>query len=277
MTIQLEHGAWATVLLVGGPVLFLHGFRDLRIRRLIRDTPTARIRSMAMGLVELNGTVAPRSSLAGPFSGRPCAHWEVDISVPRDRGRGWQVVHRNRSGNPFYLRDETGVALVYPQGSDCRINHGVSEVTGGLGVPECYSRYMEEQGLRMRRLWQVGSMRFRERLLEEGQQVYLLGRAEPRAQSVAVSGDELQSTGTDGGPVAPAMRAERLAGLDHEVAAVVRRGERDPVFLISQQSEREIAFTLGWKATAELVAGPAMTMLGVGYWLYTMSRWQGIK
>src|SRR5262249_50730606 len=98
------------VMFVFGIVLFVRGFRTWRERRLIQNTPPAKIRSMAMGLVEINGTVEPRSVLAGPFSGQSCAFWEVDISSRTKDG--WRVVHRNASGHPFFIQDGTASALV---------------------------------------------------------------------------------------------------------------------------------------------------------------------
>src|SRR5262245_10368694 len=84
---------WATMGLGGGPVLFYRGFKAMRTRRLIADTPTARIRSMAMGLVEVNGVAEPRSLVNAPFSGKNCAYWEIDISqAVRNR---WDVVYRD--------------------------------------------------------------------------------------------------------------------------------------------------------------------------------------
>ena len=53
---------WAALALGAGPVLFWRGFRDLRTQRLIQNTPTARIRSMPMGLVEINGEAARAAS-----------------------------------------------------------------------------------------------------------------------------------------------------------------------------------------------------------------------
>ena len=66
---------------------------------------------MAMGLVEVSGQVRAKSAVIGPFSGQACAYWEVDIAL-RGRQGSWTVFHRSRSGQPFYLEDETGVALV---------------------------------------------------------------------------------------------------------------------------------------------------------------------
>ena len=139
---------------VAGPAFFVGGFRDLRLKRLIQNTPTSRIRSAAMGLVEVNGVVECRSTVAAPFSGRPCACWNVDISVQGKGKNSWSVVHRATSGHPFFLRDETGVALVYPYGADCRVHFGVEEVCSGIALPECYASYMSGLGAQ-RYLWRL--------------------------------------------------------------------------------------------------------------------------
>ena len=215
---SLELPFWASLALGAGPVLFWRSFRDLRVRRLVQNTPTSRIRSMSMGLVEINGEVSPRSELAAPFSGRACAYWQVDIAT-RSRRNAWHVVHRNASGNPFFLRDETGLALVYPQGAAARLNYQVQEECLGISLPDVYATYLEEQRPAGSALWRLGSLRFRERVLEAGQRVYVLGTAQPRPQSVTISmDDELEATGTDD------RRARRLHDLDHEARAVIRRG-----------------------------------------------------
>ena len=255
----------ASMAVVGGPLAFLGGFRSWRIQRLIQDTPTARIRSMAMGRVELNGHVECRSRQAGPFSGHECAYWEIDIATQSGRRHGtdrWSVVHTACSGSPFYLRDDTGVALVYPQGAQVRTSWGVQEVTGGFGVPSPYSDYMEAKGLGMRHLWAMGPMRFRERLLETGTTIYVLGRAHPKAMSHALSDENeleesLAATGTD------AWSARRLSTVDHEVTGVVRKGEHDPAYLISPTSERLMSVEYGLKAWCGLLGGPAVTLFGL--------------
>ena len=253
----------ATAALAVGPWLYWRGFRTLRTRRLIANTPTARIRSMAMGLVEINGAVEPRSTVIAPFSGKACAYWEVDIST-RHR-RGWTVVHRNQSGSPFYLRDETGVALVYPHGSQCRIHFGSEEQCQGLMLPPCYAEYMNAHASALGMLSRIGILRFRERMLEAGQRVYVLGTATPRSQAhVIAEGDQLLATGTD-------ATAVRRHSLDHGLAAVVRRGENESTFIISQDSEKGLMLDLGARALLQLVAGPALSLFGLGYWLMTWS------
>lgn len=271
MTDQIAVMIFSGLVTVGGALWFAQSFRDRRVQRLIQDTPTARIRSMAMGMVELSGHTVARSMVNAPFSGRPCVYWEVEISTRRTgkHHRGWNIVHRNRSGSPFFLKDDTGLALVYPQGADCRLPFGVEEVTGGFGVPEVYSEYMRSQNLGMAGFWSLGSMRFRERTLDESQVVFVLGRAHPRSRAVSLGDDDvqvMQGTGTDG------LRTQRLASLDAEVRGVIRKDANDPVLLISPSSERNVATEYMLRAMAGTVLGPALALGGLAFLLWLASQ-----
>ena len=265
MTSDLWLPVTATASLFAGPLMFAHGFGTLRVRQLIQNTPTARIHSMAMGLVEVNGAVIPRSQTLAPFSGKPCAYWEVDIAVANRRN--WSIVHRNASGHPFFLRDDTGTALVYPSGARVKLGPGAEERCSGLSLPECYAQYLSDQHLAMSGVWRLSEMRFRERLLEADSRVYVLGTATPRPNVITLSdGEEMRATGTDG------PRGSAVADLMHETTAVIRKGEGEPTFVISQESERSLTFDLGFEATGRLLGGPALTLYGFGYWLYAASH-----
>lgn len=253
----------SAVMAAAGLWFFRMGFRWLRIHWLIRNTPTSRIRSVAMGIAEVNGTIAPRSRVRAPFSDRACGWWGIEVqtlsSQSKSGARSWRTVHRASSGHPFGVRDETGVALVYPQDADCHVPWDVAEETNGFGVPDLYREFMEARGLGMRHLWMMGPMRFRERRLDVDQRVYVLGRAFPRPASQAISFDEeaLEATGTD------SYGAAQVRSLDHETCAVIRRGPGDPVFLISTRPEGEEQFLIGLQAAAGLVAGPLLTWFGI--------------
>src|SRR5262249_35915494 len=216
-----------------------------------------------------NGVIACRSMVAAPFSGRTCACWNVDISV-QGRRNTWNVVHRATSGHPFFLHDDTGVALVLPYGADCRVHFGVEEGCSGLALPECYSSYLSTLGVRQY-LWRLGVLRFRERVLEEGVRVYVMGTATSPAMALTVSegaeiaeSEELAATGTD------AWRARRVRGGDRQVTAVIRRGDSEKTFVISQDSERDLTTGLGLKAFAKLIGGPAIGLPGLGFWLHVL-------
>jgi len=245
-----------------GALAFVHGFRSLRLQQLIRDTPTAKVRSLAMGIVELQGTLSSRSRTRAPFSDRDCVWWEVELQTLRQSNKGlktWNTVHRECSGHPFYVDDGTGTALIYPQGAEIKAGDVVSEETSGFGVPEPYASFMESRALAMRHLWVVGPMRFLERSLSEGHAVFVLGRAEPRARSVEVSMDEdaLKATGTD------AVGARYVREHDGRCMAVIRKGRQDPVLLISDRSEKSMTMEYGLKAFGGLVGGPLLAMFGL--------------
>jgi len=251
---------------VVGPLLAVHGFRAWRRRRLIQDTPTARIRSLAMGFVEVNGRALARSSVTAPFSGHDCVYWQVDISVPSRRGSSWTVVHSNASGQPFYLDDDTGLALVYPAGGECKLPHGVEEIVQPFSVPDCYASYLKEHAPMLR----MSTLRFRERVLEEGRQLFVLGTATPRAHEVTISdGGEALATGTDG---PHALQLATLRQRDEAVRAVIRRGTRERTFVLSPESEKDLTFQLALKSVLLLLAGPAVTAAGLWMWFELWGR-----
>jgi hypothetical protein len=252
----------AALALGTGALAFVHGFRSLRLQRLIRDTPTAKVRSLAMGLVELQGALRGRSRTSAPFTSKDCVWWEVELQTLRESNRGmrrWQTVHSERSGHPFYIDDGTGTALIYPQDADVRAGDVVSEETHGFGVPEPYAGYMQSRELGMRHLWAMGPMRFRERVLDEGRAVYVLGRAEPKPHAVEISMDDevLEATGTD------AIGARHVREHDGRCTAVIRKGPRDPALLISDKSEKSMTMEYGFKAFGGLVGGPLLAMFGL--------------
>ena len=251
---------------VFGAITFWRGFGVWRERSLIKNTPAAKIRSMAMGLVEINGPVEPRSAITAPFSGHECVFWEVDISS-RSRD-GWRVIHRKASGHPFFISDGTAAALVYPQGAECKLMPGVEEVCSGPMLPPCYADYIKEEHLTLVNFMSVGPLRFRERVIEDQQRMFVLGTAMPRGHAVALSDDEVRATGTDGRPT-------RLAALDDATVAIVRKGDNEPTFVISQESERVLALDLGLQCTAQLVAGPLLSLFALGWWLFGAASGHG--
>ena len=252
---------YAAAGLVAGPIWFFHGFQNLRKKRLLENTPTAKIRSMAMGFVEVQGQVAGRSVLIAPFSGRACAHWEVDISTRAGR-QGWRRVHHSASGQPFFLTDATGTALVYPQGAEFNTMFQVEEQCAGPVFPPGYEEYMRDHCGVASNLWRLGILRFRERILEDSQAVFVVGTAMPRSRALVISdGEAMEATGTDGRAALPPLT------LDSKVAAVIRQGADEKTFIVSQQPQAAVELGLGLHALGGLLGGPAVTLFGLAYWL----------
>jgi len=63
--------------LILGLVVFFFGFRALKRKRLIEDTPTSTIRAMAPGQVEVSGKAVDWRPLTAPFSRTPSVYYEL--------------------------------------------------------------------------------------------------------------------------------------------------------------------------------------------------------
>ena len=115
---KLELPILATISLCAGPILFLRSFHTFRLKRLIQNTPTMRIRSMAMGLVEINGAITAKSVSSAPFSGRPCAFWEVDVAVllsmPSEVITVPRVAHLDTMNELLVIMTHKGERFVFP-------------------------------------------------------------------------------------------------------------------------------------------------------------------
>ena len=78
---DLEACVWLAGGILGGLALFGAGFRAWRRLRLIEDTPTSRVRSMALGRVELAGSAVGKADLEAPFTGTPCVYYRYRCHI----------------------------------------------------------------------------------------------------------------------------------------------------------------------------------------------------
>lgn len=108
----------ATTTLAFGLGLLIHGIDLLVRKRLIENTPTSRIRSMAMGFVELAGKAKQKYALKLPYLLFDCVFYRYWI-LQRKQSQNvssWVKVESGSSGPvPFYVEDETGCVLVDPK------------------------------------------------------------------------------------------------------------------------------------------------------------------
>ena len=115
----------------------------------------------------------------------------------------------------------------------------------------------------------MNTLRFRERVLEEGRQLFVLGTAMPRANEVTISDGEALATGTDG---PQALQLASLRQRDQAVRAVIRQGTRERTFILSPESEKDLTFELALKSVFLLLAGPAVTAAGLWMWFELWGR-----
>ena len=103
---------------IGRKLLWL-GLKGIRLNRLIANTPTSKIKSVAMGLSEIKGKSKPQNNLLkSPLTGQECVGYYLYITLPASiegllKGVKGQNIIENKL-IPFFIEDESGKLLIDP-------------------------------------------------------------------------------------------------------------------------------------------------------------------
>ena len=98
-------------MLLGGLLLLQCGGERYRQSALVRNTPTERVRSIALGRTKLTGIArADDRPFDQPFGDGKCiyANWKIEERSPDS----WRTLERGTLSDQFLLEDETGTVLV---------------------------------------------------------------------------------------------------------------------------------------------------------------------
>lgn len=198
-------------LIVGIPLLYGGLSKYLLIQK-INNTPTSKVRSAAVGLVELFGKAVPMEKAQSPISKADCVYWRVKGEYYRSgKHGGWRNMLDLMSAPDFFLEDETGKMLISPYGGKApvlgekfsgkeiaQVEIPADLVSTGHLTDKGFLGLLQRKKLDERVLaWldanpniksqaeRHGSMelRFAEYFIAEGDSVYVLGDAEPREGS----------------------------------------------------------------------------------------------
>jgi len=235
MPLQIDIGDLFFVLLFFflGLYLVYKGFDEYRASRLIRDTATETVRSVAAGRTELTGTAKPDDTLFHrPFSDGECLYANYRIREKRDKsgqeGSEWTTVDSDTWVTPFYLDDETGEIRVEPEAMakfEISDEHTTTVTVGsGQREPPEIREFLEEvssasSGSRKRR--------YIEKVIPPEESVYVLGGAEQR---------------------------ETEEGANEDRLAIRRDGGSDRL-IISDMSEGKLTSTLTYRAPMLILIG----------------------
>jgi hypothetical protein len=289
---------WLVALAFGlgaGVFLFVRGFSAWRHMRLVEDTPTSRVRSMALGRVEVRGRAEGKGPLAAPLTGRSCVwyRWRIEEEVGDSRHRRWRTLEQGSSDAwPFYVEDETGQVLVDPQGANIDAPHDLSRVNPDLTGP--LGSFVEERGIRtsgflgMRR-----KLRFTEWHIAPGDALYVLGVAQERGGIVherrsriteklallRADPDAMAAFDRDGdGHVSGdewdvarrlAVQEVELGGFEDRVVIARDPDGRAP-FYVSDRDERAVIRSHRWSAVGGVFGGAALALCCVAALLHKL-------
>ena len=111
---------FAAVGAIAGVYWFVKGFRLLQRKRLVLNTPTSKIRSASMGLVEISGLAASPFVMISPLKRVECYYYRSVAWQLKQQGKNstWEKVAEEILQVPFYLDDDSAKVLVDPRGAD---------------------------------------------------------------------------------------------------------------------------------------------------------------
>lgn len=172
------------VLTLAAAFFLVPGVWRLRLWLLVVRTPTSPAGEVAPGPAEVVGAVeAEGPPERGPFSGDEATYgrWTVEELRKSGKRRAWRVVEEGHVGGPFRVRDPSGAVRVDPEDAEGDLEVTWAAESGfGRDPPEQVARFLAARGRSFEGIFGMNlRMRYRERLLVPGAQVYVLGTAAP--------------------------------------------------------------------------------------------------
>ena len=211
-----------------GLLFFLSGFYLFREKRLIENLPTSKVRSLAMGLVELKGTIVKdQEFLKSPFSGKECVYYTLRVSVPRGKG-SWRNIFSETKSIKFLLEDDTGKILVDSDRAQIDPSFHYEKMVSFNQLPavvqDAVKKFFPDTASKNMHIFGANTViRCEESVLSTDAPVFVLGTADKNA-----------------------------------VRTVIRKGRNKDFFYITTGDERLIIANLGRRALFSLVGGGAL-------------------
>lgn len=271
---------YATLGFGAGIYCFFKGFKIYREYRVLVDTPEMPIRSIPMGLVEIHGKAQPAADklVTSPVSQTPCLFYKVDIEkyVKDKDGGHWSDYKTNLNGVPFYLDDGTGKVQVNPFGAEYDLVQNARRETGsfsssrsnfgrllsGMGGPAVattHGGYVSDSELIEFATTAPSSsglsFSFGAAGLSVGGVALNLGGAGSRfrfTEYCILPEHWYDVTGTC---------AENPSPKDETDRNMIVKGQNEPTFVISWQSEKAIEGTLRRRAAKYVFGGAALAIV----------------
>jgi hypothetical protein len=211
--------------------LLYAGIQKYLLVQKITDTPTSKVRSAAVGMVELSGKAVCKEPQFSPLSNVKCIYWKMNAEwFQPGRNGGWRMISSDSSHKDFDIEDDTGKMLVDPTGATIEIPVDFSSMG-----------YLRDRGF-------LGIVS--QRQLDPKVLAYLESNPDAKARVYRFSGYELKFTEwyiAEGDPLFVLGTADLQEGVSSSVGSenlIVRQGKYDKVFYISDTGERKVVDTI---------------------------------
>jgi hypothetical protein len=279
-----------------GVFLFAAGFHYFQRSRLVLDKPFSKVRSAALGLVELKGRAVGPYVMRSPITQQPSFYYCASISV-YDRNNEVERFVQEAYHVPFFLQDDTGMVLMDPNHADIQLQQAfyaryepsmlaAGKVVGGTAdllrrhaVPSGRPVMITEFCLKPNDpLFVLGTLATNTDLSAASDPHVTLGRSGYIAPKQAAQGGQLmfpavgpaaasQSAAAAAAPVASASGATTLPSVQKrefpEKSPTVVRSAQDRPYIISWRGREEVAQRFRMWTVVCLLLGPAIAIFSL--------------
>lgn len=253
------------VLLFGiGLFAVYSGCKDFRFLQRVKNTPTSKVSSTAIGFVELTGHAERREPVLSPVSQVPCIYWRLAAEYcENDMSGNWRTILKTESRDMFYLDDSTGRMLVDPQSAEIDISPAAT-FEGYLkefvfldrdqgSMDYRVIRYIRDLDAPARSLFESHEsekIRFTEFFIREGDPLYILGTAEPR---------------------------EGMSGSINHETLIIRKGTRGDILYITDTTEKEVVDRVFSRTSPKIIVGLIISTLCLfGIMMMLKTDWEKV-
>ncbi len=232
------------VLLLFGVILLVYGFTVLKRKRLIENTPTSKIRSIAMGFVEIFGVVVAMKgkTFKSPFTEKDCVYYEYKIDEFRGgKNKRWVTIKSGEEKSNFSVKDDTGAVLVDPNDAAMELTKSYSFESGfGNDPPENVKNFLKGINMNFEGVFGMNRrLRYSEYIIRPGQNVYITGTA----------GDNPK-----------VKEGTAVKGVDD---VMIQAGSNKNLYFICDKPEKEVLKRLKWTSLGLLATGALFTIIGL--------------
>ncbi len=282
---------------------FFWGFKRLRRKRLIENTPTSTIRGLALGLVELIGKPKKEKLLKSPLTKTDCVlyHYTVERYEQRGKSSQWVLVTQGDSFYcPFWIDDGTGQILVFPKDAELIMPIDYEFVNGIFtAIPSNLIEFMQNNGISYQGFLGKYKMRFREWYITEYDNVYVLGTANKpgdfrsnhqenllkRLNELKNDPNFMKEIDQDkDGNISQQEWGAAVTKVEEEVLqkeleenrkndttdVIISKVSKDKTFIISDQSQKDLQHKLGMQATLGVFGGGILALAMIYIFLISL-------
>ena len=238
---------YGIIALIVGIFLLITGIRKIKSYFMIKDIPTSKIRSVAIGISEIIGKSFSKSYLKSPVTKSDCVYYKYEVKEYRrhrtkDRTYySWDQIYSTNDSIPFKIKDETGEIDINPKSAEFNVKlsgkYYQSRPNILSGFLNINLSSLTEIDTSSKKLVQTNGVRFFSKVGDRMYYEYMVSSAE-----------ETYVIGT----------TKNING-----KLIIEKGENNNIFIISDKSEKELLKSIKSKIIINSIISIGLIILSI--------------